>query len=135
MEFLNVGLGEIVVIVIIALLVFGPERLPEVARRAARMVGEVRKVANEVQRTFMEESGVDDIRKPLNDIKSDLTSVSDPIRDLKQETTSIRSDILKPPTPAVKEAHAAPAPASANGTTGDANRPYKPLSSGDSQDS
>jgi sec-independent protein translocase protein TatB len=34
----NVGIGEIVVIVLVCLVVFGPERLPQMARQAGRLL-------------------------------------------------------------------------------------------------
>ena len=38
----NVGLGEIVAIVLVTMLLFGPERLPEMARQAGRFLGRLR---------------------------------------------------------------------------------------------
>ena len=42
MELLGVGPGEILLILVIMLLVFGPERLPEFARQAGLFVVRVR---------------------------------------------------------------------------------------------
>jgi sec-independent protein translocase protein TatB len=39
---LNVGFGELLVLVLVCLVVFGPERLPEVARQLGRFVGRIR---------------------------------------------------------------------------------------------
>lgn len=52
----GVGLTELAVIVVVALLVFGPDRLPEFARQAGRMVRQVRKFS---------EAARDDIRAEL----------------------------------------------------------------------
>lgn len=129
MEILNVGIGEMVMIIVIALLVFGPERLPEVARRAARFINEIRKVASDVQRTFLDET--QEIRMPLQEIKKEITSVGEPLKELQQEGTAMKNDFLNTTQAAVSEAKAAPA--TANGTSGDANhRPYKPNSSSES---
>ncbi|MBA3533543.1 MAG: twin-arginine translocase TatA/TatE family subunit, partial [Ardenticatenales bacterium] len=49
----NIGLGEMIVIGLIALLVFGPERLPELARQAAQLFNQVRGAADEVQRAIL----------------------------------------------------------------------------------
>jgi sec-independent protein translocase protein TatB len=131
MEILNVGLGEMVMIIVIALLVFGPERLPEVARRAARFINDVRKMASDVQRTFLDET--QEIRMPLEEIKKDITSVGEPLKELRQEGTAMKNDFLNNTQAAVNEAKATPTPVSANGTSGDANhRPYKPNSSSES---
>jgi sec-independent protein translocase protein TatB len=52
----GVGLPELAVIVVVALLIFGPDRLPEFARQAGRMVRQVRKFS---------EAARDDIRAEL----------------------------------------------------------------------
>jgi len=44
--FFNVGSGEVLVILLIALLVLGPDKLPDAMRQAGRMLGEVRKVSD-----------------------------------------------------------------------------------------
>ncbi|MGH9247478.1 MAG: Sec-independent protein translocase protein TatB [Acidimicrobiales bacterium] len=45
----NIGGGEILVIMLIALIVLGPQRLPEAARKIGTAVGEVRRIANGFQ--------------------------------------------------------------------------------------
>src|SRR4029453_18202880 len=39
---LNIGFGELLVIILVCLVDFGPERLPEVARQLGRFVGQLR---------------------------------------------------------------------------------------------
>ena len=41
----DIGLGEMAVIALVAVLVFGPERLPEFARQAGRMLRQLRTFA------------------------------------------------------------------------------------------
>ena len=41
----NVGTGELLVIMVVALLVLGPEKLPEVARKVGTVVGELRRMS------------------------------------------------------------------------------------------
>jgi sec-independent protein translocase protein TatB len=36
----NVGIGEIFAILVVCLVLFGPERLPELARQAGRLLGQ-----------------------------------------------------------------------------------------------
>jgi sec-independent protein translocase protein TatB len=52
----GIGVPEFMVILVVALLAFGPDRLPDFARQAGRMVRQVRKFAN---------SARDDIRAEL----------------------------------------------------------------------
>jgi len=42
---LNVGTPELLVIMVVALLVLGPEKLPEVARKVGNVVGELRRMS------------------------------------------------------------------------------------------
>jgi TatA/E family protein of Tat protein translocase len=46
------SIPHLIVIFIVALVVFGPEKLPELARMLGRAMGEVRKVTAEMRGTF-----------------------------------------------------------------------------------
>ena len=48
----NLGGGEILVILLVGLLVLGPQRLPTVGRQVARMVTEIRRVSSGFQEEF-----------------------------------------------------------------------------------
>ncbi|HEY5889247.1 MAG TPA: twin-arginine translocase TatA/TatE family subunit [Acidimicrobiia bacterium] len=73
--------GELIIIMIVALIVLGPARLPEIARKAGEYAAELRKAAREIQRGLESEvaglkevsdewKGIkDDFKKPLGDIK------------------------------------------------------------------
>ena len=52
----GIGLPELMVIIVVAVIVFGPDRLPEFARQAGRLVRQVREFTN---------SARDDIRNEL----------------------------------------------------------------------
>ena len=46
---LNLGTGEVLVILVVALLVLGPDKLPGAARQAGRWVGELRRISSGFQ--------------------------------------------------------------------------------------
>ena len=60
---LDVGLGELLVVALVAVLVMGPERLPDLAKQAARLVRRLRTMATSTR---------DDIRAELGPAYSDL---------------------------------------------------------------
>lgn len=53
---LGMGMGEILVIAVIALLVVGPERLPKVLRQVGRWYGQLRRSADDLRRAFVLEA-------------------------------------------------------------------------------
>jgi sec-independent protein translocase protein TatB len=53
----GIGLPELLVIVVVAVVVFGPERLPEFARQAGRLVKTLRDLAQSAQTQLREELG------------------------------------------------------------------------------
>ena len=54
----QIGPLEIFVVAAVALIVFGPQKLPEIARTVGRFVSEARRVAAEVKSEF--DAGLDD---------------------------------------------------------------------------
>ena len=53
----DIGLPEFMVLAIVALFVFGPDRLPEVARQAGRMLRQVRLLLTQARSQLTEELG------------------------------------------------------------------------------
>jgi len=61
----TIGAPEILVILVLALLVLGPERLPQAARTMGRWVGELRKLTGSLQAEMQDV--VDEVMRPVND--------------------------------------------------------------------
>ena len=60
---LNLGIVEILMILALALVFIGPERLPEVLRFLGRQYGRLMRTSNELRRAFMLEAERSDIEK------------------------------------------------------------------------
>ena len=58
----NIGMPELIVIFTIALLIFGPRKLPELGRSLGRSLSEFKKASNELRSTLEEEIRVEDQR-------------------------------------------------------------------------
>ncbi len=63
----NIGLPELLIIVAIALIVFGPNKLPELAKAFGKAMREFKKATEEVKESFEAET------KDLEELKSSLT--------------------------------------------------------------
>jgi sec-independent protein translocase protein TatB len=81
----SVGFGEIALIAIVALLVFGPDRLPELSRKA----GELLTKAREMTRSFTDtlDSEFDEAASPIRTLQSEYHATKD-------ELTSAAGTIL-----------------------------------------
>ena len=64
----GVGLTELAVIVFVAILVFGPDRLPDLARQAAQIVKQVRRMANNARDELRAELGPEYADLELRDL-------------------------------------------------------------------
>ncbi len=64
----GIGVPEFMVILVVSLLVFGPDRLPDFARQAGRMVRQVRKFANSARDDIRAELGPEYADFQLNDL-------------------------------------------------------------------
>ena len=51
----GIGLPELIIILVVALLVVGPSKLPEVARSIGKAFGDFRRMADEVKETFVQD--------------------------------------------------------------------------------
>lgn len=99
---LNVGPLELLVVVAVALIVVGPERLPELARSVGRMMRQLRQVQDEVR--DMVATGVDeDVRRAASDLKratSDLTKAADVRGTAREASRAARGEVRETLRPA-----------------------------------
>jgi len=63
---LGIGMPELIVIAVIALIVIGPEKLPGLAKTLGRMFGELKKATNEFKETMDVESKMTDVKKAFD---------------------------------------------------------------------
>jgi sec-independent protein translocase protein TatB len=78
----NVGLGEIVAIVLVTMLLFGPERLPEMARQAGRFLGRLRLTTQDALDQLKDETDLKDLNLPDLRIGSLRSQARDYVREL-----------------------------------------------------
>ncbi len=67
--------SEIIIILLLALVVLGPEKLPEAMRKAGRMYADLKKVSNNFQKEFR--SAMDEPMRELNETANMLRDSAD----------------------------------------------------------
>lgn len=60
--FLNISGGEILVILVVVYLIFGPKKIPELARMVGKGINELRRATNEIKREINLEATVMDTK-------------------------------------------------------------------------
>ena len=132
MNFMGVGPAEVIVILVIALVVVGPERLPRLAADIARTIRELRKYTSSITAEFTDvikdfEKDTEGERSQWKEIGEGLTSatrsVTDALRAARADAEPSAAPSSPPPMPALPEP-AASAPAS--GTWQDIPEPGLP---------
>ncbi len=65
---MDIGWGELLLLAAVALLIFGPEKLPKAAADAGRMVRKLREMASSAQNDLSPGLDVDGLRKDLKSV-------------------------------------------------------------------
>ena len=128
----DIGAPEFLLLIVFAVILFGPEKLPELARKAARVVNYVRNIAGNAQqqlgkelgpgfedldvrdlnpRTFIQKHLLDDVDPIMADVKSELSEVSSLGRTASEDVANAIEDAksVSPGGPADVMAAATPA--------------------------
>src|SRR6185295_1093974 len=61
----SLGVPEIIFILVLALLIFGPKRLPEIGRTVGKGLAEFRRASSEIQRTINAELALEEDPRPV----------------------------------------------------------------------
>jgi sec-independent protein translocase protein TatB len=106
----DIGFTELLLVAIVALLVLGPERLPQALRTLGLWIGRMRRSFNAVRDEIEREIGMDDIRRQLHN-----EAVMEELRRIEQSVKSVDTTSTGMATQSSRDAPAADAPAPAGG--------------------
>jgi TatA/E family protein of Tat protein translocase len=133
----TLGGPEVILILVVALIVFGPRRLPEIGKSMGKMLAEFRKASNDFKRTIEDELEAEKTKEsqpaPISPPETTTAETMAPVTDVPA------SEVPAPEATAVPHAAATPAPsAEASATSGgtpesepSVERPAEPVVSRD----
>jgi len=82
----NIGFPELLIILAIALLIFGPKKLPEVSKSIGRAVREFRRASDEIRGKIEQEIQASEFKDIKDELKKDLT------QDITKEATEEKEE-------------------------------------------
>lgn len=92
---LDIGFPELLLVTLVILLVFGPERLPEVLRTLGGWIGQARRSFTSLKNEIEREIGADEIRRDLHNarILEEAEKVREEIRNAGADIRASREEI------------------------------------------
>jgi TatA/E family protein of Tat protein translocase len=84
---MNLGLPELLVIFIVALIVFGPKKLPELGRSLGRGINEFKRASNELKNTLDEEIRAEERRQPTPPMNEERRQPTPPMNEERRQAT------------------------------------------------
>ncbi len=100
----QLGFSEMLVIFIVALLVFGPKKLPELGKSLGKGIREFKKATEELKSSW--EDQVKDISTPLNEVKRDINNMG---QDMKSDFYKSLETTTETPQQPQQPSHSLPA--------------------------
>ncbi|SIP99532.1 Sec-independent protein translocase protein TatB [Aquipseudomonas alcaligenes] len=110
----DIGFSELLLVGLVALVVFGPERLPGAARTAGLWIGRLKRSFSAIKAEVEREMGADEIRRQLHN------------EQILQMERELQQSIQPPAAPAVSEPGTPPAPVQAGSSVPTPQPPATP---------
>ncbi|NLV74657.1 MAG: hypothetical protein GXY52_08245 [Chloroflexi bacterium] len=92
MNFLGIGTGELILIMVIAVLVVGPEKLVEFATKLGLLIAKLRYMTSDATREFRDALAIDEVKDALEGVKADLDDVKHEVEGTAHEVADIKTE-------------------------------------------
>jgi len=86
----NFTISEILTIMLVILIVFGPNRLPEMAQKAGQLVRRARTIVNDLKQEF--DGEWQEVSKPLQDVREEVMGVKS---EVDSSMAALNEDVAK----------------------------------------
>jgi sec-independent protein translocase protein TatA len=91
----SIGMPELIIIFVIALIIFGPRKLPELGRSLGKSIAEFKKASNELKSTLEEEIRLEEQRSSIEASKAPTPPVAVPAATIPQADATHANPIVE----------------------------------------
>lgn len=103
----KIGWGEFLIILIIAVIVIGPDKLPELGKALGKTVKSVKKYVNETASEIADIDELKDLKNDVDSIRTDVTSIGKNLEKSVTDAVNAAPEKETPPEEAAAEETAA----------------------------
>ncbi|MGE5235936.1 MAG: Sec-independent protein translocase protein TatB [Acidobacteriota bacterium] len=103
----SIGVPELILIFVIALLLFGPKKLPDIGRSLGKALGEFKRASNDLKRSLEEEVAADELRQVRTEVREATSTVPADAKALSAPGDAVPAE-SKPPSDSADPPRSAP---------------------------
>lgn len=92
----SIGPAELILIFIVALLVFGPKKLPEIGKSVGKAIREFKRTSEEIKGRIEDEIQASEIKDAARDLKNEIAGIASGVTGLKDDLLK-DTEIKEPP--------------------------------------
>ncbi len=90
----GIGFGELILLLVIALIIFGPEKLPEVAKTLGKFYRQVKDYSDSLRETVEKELSIEEIKK-IKNIPNEVTQLVLPEEEVEKRKREVLERLKK----------------------------------------
>ena len=92
----GIGGGELFFIILVVLMLFGSDKVPEIARNLGRGMQQLKNATNDIKSEIHKSADIDDLKKTFTEIGTgDITSVDEEINKVKEDIEDMSGPIKR----------------------------------------
>lgn len=72
----GIGMQELILILVVALIVLGPKKLPEMAKSLGKALNEFKRATSDIKESLEADSSIKEVKKSFNSLNEDIKSTA-----------------------------------------------------------
>lgn len=92
----GIGGGEFFLIIVVVLMLFGSDKIPEIARTLGRGMQQLKNATNDIKSEIHKSAEIDDIKRTFTDIGNDVAgnlNANNTANEITEEINKVKEDI------------------------------------------